>query len=95
MATDREKLDNAARAMQMIVNTRLTALQAAQTLMATRGYTEIEGGGSASKVDHVTLLAIAQDVEKYILGQMEDELKAAMAAATAPKPTIVPAKTMP
>ena len=87
MATDREKLDNAARAMQMVVNTRLTALQAAQTIFSTPTY--------QGAVDHVTLLAFALDIEMFILGQMEAELNAAMAEAGKPKPTIVPAKTMP
>jgi hypothetical protein len=80
-------MDQAARASQMLINTRLTALQAAQGLMQTQGYT--------GAFDHIMLLAMAADIESYILGDMLAEAKKAMENALKPKPTIVPAKDMP
>lgn len=61
------ELDAQARYQQMLINTRLTALQAAQMLMGTSGFKPADGGNAAGTVDHVTLLAIATDVEEYIL----------------------------
>ena len=43
-------------------------------------------------VDHVTLLAMAQDIEAYILGDLEDEAQKAIENAKkpqAPKPSII------
>jgi hypothetical protein len=62
--------------MQMRINTRLTALQAAQTIMSTPGY--VDGGG---KVDHITLLAMAGDIEKYIIDDLAVEAEKAITAA--------------
>lgn len=79
----KEQLDNLARLHQMKLNSRLTALEVAHKLMCTDGYTGIagarEGDGKPAwvkppgAVDHITLLAIAQDVEAYILGTLEAE----------------------
>ncbi len=77
----KQDMDNLARLQQMKINTRLTALQAVQTLMNTRGYLELDGGGQVNKVDAVTLLATAQMIEEYILGNIEKETIDAMEAA--------------
>ena len=71
--------------------TRPSALQSAQQLMATPGYTGIPGSDKVTKeptwirppgaVDHLTLLAMAQDIEAYILGNIESETIQAMEAA--------------
>ena len=71
----KQDLDNLARAQQMKINARLTALQCAQTLMAAPLY-----GGT---LDHITLIAMSQDIESYILGDIEDETKKALEAAAA------------
>lgn len=104
---DREKLDMQARAQQMKINTRLTALQAAQTIMGTPGYLGVPGEKredgkveavwvyKPGSVDHLTLIAMATDIEKYILGEIEQETKDVLEALNKPKPTIVPAKEMP
>lgn len=86
---DKEKIDLQARVQQMQINTRLTALQAAQTLMSTAGF-GIDGVG---KVDHVTLLAMAGDIEKYILGNLEAEAQKAIEGIGKPKIDVV--KQMP
>lgn len=44
------------------------------------------------QVDHLTLLAMATDIEKYILGEIEKETNDFL---NKPKPTIVPAKDIP
>jgi hypothetical protein len=67
--------------MQMRINTRLTALQAAQTLMGTPNY--------AGAVDHVTLLAMAGDIEKYIIDDLVAEAKEAIDKAKSPPPNII------
>lgn len=85
---DKEKLDAQARLHQMKINTRLTALQAAAGLMPMREK-ESERGC------HLTLIAAAIDIEKYILGEIEDETKKAIEELNKPKPTIVPAKEIP
>ncbi len=82
---DKEKLDMQARAQQMKINTRLTALQAAQTLMGTPGFKPTDGGNAASCVDMVNLLAIATEVEKYILGDIEEETKKAIETLNRPR----------
>lgn len=66
-------LDNLAKLQQMKINARLTALQAVQSLIVTRGYLPSDGGSSTNKVDIVTLLAQAQMIEEYILGNVEKE----------------------
>ena len=91
--------DLAAGLMQMKINTRLTALQAAQTLMATSGYLGVPGASMDTKepvwihrpgaIDHITLLAMASDIEAYILGDLEDEAKKAIEAARNPHAKIV------
>ena len=88
---EKANLDQLARLQQMKINTRLTALQSAQQLMATPGYTGIPGSDKVTKeptwirqpgaVDHLTLLAMAQDIETYILGNIESETIQAMEAA--------------
>lgn len=70
-----------AQRQQIIINTRLTALQAAQTLMGTPGYLGIPGSNSETKepvwvekpgaVNHIVLLAIAADIEAYIVAGLE------------------------
>jgi hypothetical protein len=85
--TEKEKLDMQARAQQMKINTRLTALQAGQHLMSLTTY--------SGEVGHLTLIAMATDIEKYILGEIEQETKDALEQLNKPKPTIVPAKDMP
>jgi hypothetical protein len=111
---DKEKLDMQARAQQMKINTRLTALQTALSIMQTTAYSAgVEGSVRVDDkgeklvtprpvwihrpgpVDHLTLLAMATDIEKYILGEIEQETKDALDALNKPKPTIVPAKDMP
>ncbi len=77
--------------MQMKINTRLAALQAAQTLMGTHGYTGVPGASKEDgsplwiqrpgAVDHITLLAMAGDIEKYIIGDLAQEAKEAIEAA--------------
>jgi hypothetical protein len=81
------ELDNAARLQQMKINTRLTALQSALELMKIPGYGFQEG---VARVDHITLLAMAGDIEAYILGGLEDEAKQAIEnAKKPPKPAII------
>jgi len=80
-------LDNAARLQQMKINTRLTALQSALELMKISGYGA--EAGSLNRVDHITLLAMAGDIEAYVLGGLEDEAKQAIDAAKKPKPSII------
>lgn len=77
----KEQLDNLARLHQMKINTRLTALQTTLELMKMRGYLQIDGGQEVNKVDMVTLLATSQEVERYILGQIEAETVAALKTA--------------
>ena len=85
----KQDLDQLARLQQMKINTRLTALQAAQQLMATHGYLGVTGtmdgvnvmSNKLGVVDHITLLAIATDIENYILGNIETETKEALDAA--------------
>lgn len=69
----KQELDNTARLQQMKINSRLTALQAAQSLMQLQDYD--------GKRDHITLLAIAGDIEQYILGTLEEETEAALKKA--------------
>jgi len=87
----KQELDNIARLQQMKINTRLVSLETAQKLMATMGYLGVAGQkadtGNAcwvkepGAVDHITLLAIATDIENYILGNLEQETKDALEAA--------------
>ena len=86
-ATDKEKLDMQARAQQMKINTRLTALQSVHTLM---GHSNYHG-----EVDAISLIAMASEIEGYILGQIEQETKDVLEQLNKPKPTIVPAKEIP
>jgi len=73
-----------ARLMQMKINTRLTALQSAQTLMGTPGYNELGG-----TVDHSTLLLIASQIETYIIGDLEQQAKEALDKVKNPPPSII------
>lgn len=93
-------LDNAARLQQMKINTRLTALQSALEIMKTPNYSylvDVSDDADVSsrlerrggEIDHVTLLAMAGDIEDYILDGLEDEAKEAIEAAKKPKPTIL------
>lgn len=77
---EKAKLDQLARLQQMKLNARLTALQAAQSLMQTVGFIGGEGSNPASKMDSITLVAMAKDVEQYILGEIEAETEKALAA---------------
>lgn len=94
---DKEKLDLQARVQQMQINTRLTALQTALELMKLPNFNVTSGftpaNGLATKVDHVTLLAMSGDIEKYILGNLEQEAKDAIEALGKPKIDLV--KQMP
>lgn len=63
---------------QMQINTRLTALQTALEIMRTQNY--------ANTVDHITMLAMAGEIENYILGELVDEAKKAIAEANKPVP---------
>ena len=98
---EKEKLDMQARAQQMKINTRLTALQTALSIMQAPNYSvfvhapDIEPKIVGGQTDHLTLLAMAVDIEKYILGEIEQETKDALEAMSRPKPTIVPAKDIP
>jgi len=98
---EKEKLDMQARAQQMKINTRLTALQTALSIMQAPNYNvfvhapDIEPNIMGGKTDHLTLLAMATDIEKYILGEIEQETNDALEALNKPKPTIVPAREMP
>lgn len=91
---EKEALDLQARVHQMKINTRLTALQTGLELMKAPNYSSVvykndpnnpmidsepvtRGGG----VDHITLLAMATDIEKYILGELEAEAQQAVEAA--------------
>lgn len=78
-------IENAARVQQTKINARLTALQAAQTLMSTPGFVnKIDDGhkpNETNSVDHVCLLAMAGDIEAYIMGNLEDEAKRAIEVA--------------
>jgi len=65
-----KQLENIGRLQQMKLNARLTALQAAQTLMGTPGYKE---SGAANSIDMITLIATAKELESYILGEIEKE----------------------
>jgi len=81
MATDREKLETEARYQQMKINTRLTALQSAHTLMGLYDY--------AGSKDSDALLKIAAQIEEYILKDI------APPPETPQRPTIVKATEMP
>lgn len=99
----KEELDLLGKLHQMKINTRLTALQSALQLMGTTGYTGIAGQTKAEDgkfpepawvrppgaVDHITLLAIAGDVEDYILGDLEQEAKDAITEAKKPVSNII------
>lgn len=101
--TQKEELDLLGKLHQMKINTRLTALQSALELMKTHGYTGIagqtQGDGDVlpkpvwvrepGAVDHITLLAMAGDIENYILGTLEEEAKQAMEEAKKSKPSII------
>ena len=81
------ELDNVARLQQMKINTRLTSLQTALELMKIPGYGfATEGMSSPNVVDHITLLAMAQDVEAYVLGGLEEETQKALENAKKPPP---------
>lgn len=83
--------------MQMRINTRLTALQTALELMKTAGYlgvpAEQEGkpvwARPPGTVDHITLLAMAGDIEKYIVDDLATEAREAIAKAKDFKPKTI------
>lgn len=66
----KQELDNTVRLQQLKINSRLTALQAAQVLMSLQSFDQ--------RACHLTLIAMAGDIEKYILGTLEDETKEAL-----------------
>lgn len=89
-------LDNLARAQQMKINARQFAATMALELIKAPNYSAIQytddtdrpGNNSKAeivggKVDHVTLLAMARDIEDYIVGNLEKEAVDAMDAAKA------------
>lgn len=67
------ELDRQARVMQMQVNSRQFAATMALELMKCPGY--------AKDVDHLTLIAMATDIEQYVMGKVEEQTKAALEAA--------------
>lgn len=88
------ELDNTARLQQMKINTRLVALETAMKIMNAPNYSALmykndpdnPGGDSVpeivgGKVDIITLLAMALEVESYILGNIEAETKEALEKA--------------
>jgi hypothetical protein len=88
------KLDNEARIQQMKVSARQFAATMALELIKAPNYSVVEfrndpgdtNGNSLAhvvggKVDHITLLAMAGDIEKYILGDLEQEAKDAIEVA--------------
>lgn len=87
-------LDNIARMQQMKVNARQFATTMALELIKAPNYSVVQfkndpnvpGGDSIAelvggKVDHITLLAMAKDVEDYIMGNLEKEATDAIDAA--------------
>lgn len=89
------KLDTEARVAQMKVQARQFAATMALELMKVPNYSmvtykndpNVPGSDSVpemvgGKVDHVTLLAMAGDIEAYILGNLEQEAKDAIEAAS-------------
>lgn len=88
------KLDTEARIQQMKVQARQFAATMALELIKAPNYSVVEfrndpgdtNGNSLAyvvggKVDHITLLAMAGDIEKYVLGDLEQEAKDAIAEA--------------
>jgi hypothetical protein len=83
--------------MQMRINTRLTALQTALSIMGNAAYShgiaeptkynpDAEPQDTVwvqqpQRVDHITLLAMAGDIEKYIIDDLAGEAKQAIDAA--------------
>lgn len=86
---EKEKLDAQARLHQMQINTRLASLQAAQTVMSTPGFRPDDGGNPMSRVDAITLISMACEIEKYILGEIEAETKLAIEEFNKPKTQIL------
>lgn len=84
-------LDNLARLQQMKVNARQFATTMALELIKAPNYSAAQytagpdGTNEVSiiggKVDHITLLAMAGDVEAYIMGNLEKEATDAINAA--------------
>ena len=69
-----QKLENMAKLQQMKLNTRLTALQAATQIVSAPGFIDrtIPEHAANSVTVHTTI-AIAQELEGYILGDIEAE----------------------
>lgn len=92
---EKEKLDQQARLQQMQINTRLVALEASHKLMSTPGFTDKtvkEGEPPANPgngIDVITLIAQAQMIEGYVLGNIETETKAILDEINKPKPNII------
>jgi hypothetical protein len=72
------ELDNLAKLHQMKINARLVSLETSMKLMHTEGYTQ---ASAVNKVDAITLIAQAQMIEDYILGDLEEESKKALEEA--------------
>ena len=69
-----QRLDNAAKVQQMKLNTRLTALQAATQIVSAPGFIDRSiPEHAANSVTVHTTIAIAQELEGYILGNIEVE----------------------
>ena len=77
-----KQLENIAKFQQMKLNARLAALDVATKLVTAPTFIDksIPEHGANSVTVH-TLLAVAQDVTDYILGNVEEESKQAMAEA--------------
>lgn len=77
-----QKLENLARLQQMKLNTRLAALEAATKIVSSSGFVDrtIPEHAANSVTVHTTI-AIAQELEGYILGNIEAETEEALAKA--------------
>jgi hypothetical protein len=77
-----QRLDNLAKLQQMKLNTRLAALEAATKIVSSPGFTDrtIPEHAANSVTVHTTI-AIAQELEGYILGGIEAETEEALKAA--------------
>lgn len=78
-----QKLENLAKLQQMKLNTRLAALEAATKIVSAPGFMMPIPEHAANSVTVHTTIAIAQELEGYILGNIEQETEEALAKAQA------------
>lgn len=76
--TSAQKLENLAKIQQMKLNTRLAALEAATKIVSSPGFMVPIPEHAANSVTVHTTLAIAQEIEGYILGNIEAETEEAL-----------------